>query len=74
MQKKIRGDAFDIPSRSIVAAALKPRQAAYKAGPGIVVLVVAMQAAAMPTSALACAGVGFDVMNSSRVSKIQLRI
>ena len=38
MQKKIRGDAFDIPSRSIVAAALKPRQAAYKAGPGIVVL------------------------------------
>ena len=38
MQKKIRGDAFDIPSRSIVAAALKPRQAAYNAGPGIVVL------------------------------------
>ena len=38
MQKKIRGDAFDIPSRSIVAAALKPRQAAYRAGPGIVVL------------------------------------
>ena len=25
MQKKIRGDAFDIPSRSIVSAALKPR-------------------------------------------------
>ena len=38
MQKKIRGDAFDIPFRSIVSAALKPRQAAYKAGPGIVVL------------------------------------
>ena len=38
MQKKIRGDAFDIPSRSIVSAALKPRQAAYRAGPGIVVL------------------------------------
>ena len=38
MQKKIRGDAFDIPSRSIVAAALKPRQRPYKAGPGIVVL------------------------------------
>ena len=37
MQKKIRGDAFDIPSRSIVAAALKPRQRTYKAGPGIVV-------------------------------------
>ena len=38
MDKKVkpkRGDAFDIPSRSIVAAALKPRQAAYKAGPGI---------------------------------------
>ena len=38
MQKKIRGDAFDIPSRSIVSAALKPRQRPYKAGPGIVVL------------------------------------
>ena len=38
MQKKIRGDAFDIPSRSIVAAALKPRQRTYRAGPGIVVL------------------------------------
>ena len=38
MQKKIRGDAFDIPSRSIVSAALKPRQAAYKAGPGIYVV------------------------------------
>ena len=37
MQKKIRGDAFDIPSRSIVSAALKPRQADYRAGPGIVV-------------------------------------
>ena len=37
MQKKICGDAFDIPSRSIVAAALKPRQRTYKAGPGIVV-------------------------------------
>ena len=35
MQKKIRRDAFDIPSRSIVAAALKPRQRTYKAGPGI---------------------------------------
>ena len=37
MQKKIRGDAFDIPSRSIVSAALKPRQRPYKAGRGIVV-------------------------------------
>ena len=36
--QKIRGDAFDIPSRSIVSAALKPRQRPYKAGPGIVVL------------------------------------
>ena len=38
MQKKIRGDVFDIPSRSAVVAALKPRQRIYKAGPGIVVL------------------------------------
>ena len=38
MQKKIRGDAFDIPSRSIVSAALKPRQRPYKAGPGIYVV------------------------------------
>ena len=38
MQKKICGDAFDIPSRSIVAAALKPRQRTYKAGRGIYVV------------------------------------
>ena len=38
MQKKIRGDAFDIPSRSIVSAALKPRQRPYKAGPVIYVV------------------------------------
>ena len=31
-------NAFDIPARSQVAQAVKPRQAAYKAGPGIVVL------------------------------------
>ena len=37
MQKKIRGNAFDIPSRSAVVVALNPRQRAYKAGPGIVV-------------------------------------
>ena len=35
MQKKIRGNAFDIPSRSAVVVALNPRQRAYKAGPGI---------------------------------------
>ena len=35
MQKKIRGNAFDITSRSAVVVALNPRQRAYKAGPGI---------------------------------------
>ena len=39
MDKKVkRGDAFDIPAFSAVARAVQPRKAAYRAGPGIVVL------------------------------------
>lgn len=43
MDKKVvakprRGDAFDIPGRSVVAAAVQPRQATYKRGPDIVIV------------------------------------